>query len=197
MSISINKLMNLSMGEEMTNSKDFGSKELPDKVKSSEGQRKLTMSQYYNSVKGNRMPKNIGNILQLGTPDGSNAAPGNKTVQIPNFSRPDGAIDPNRIRELSDPTTAQPYSYGGYGLEGGVQFGIPKSATTSSNSIGLIRKAQESYQSRQSILQPRAPPPPPQSAPPRVSPPSYDEATGDIEAYKKSNIDSELNETYK
>jgi hypothetical protein len=193
MSISINKLMDLASKNPVVgkDKKKFGTKELPDKMK---GSTQLTADQYYNSVKGNMMPKNVGNILQQGTPDGSNAAPGNKTVQIPNFSRPDGAIDPNRIRELSSPATALPYRFTGYGLEGPVLFGLSSTAQTSSNSVGLIRKAQMSYQNRQTILQPRAPPPASIVKSDAAPPPSYDEATGDLTPYKKT--DSELNETY-
>jgi hypothetical protein len=196
MSISINKLMNLAGNDSPSgvDKKKFGTKELPDKMKGV-GATTLTESQYYNSVKGNRMPKNVANILQLGTPDGSNASPGNKTVQVPIFSRPDGAIDPNRIRSLTDPNSAQPYAYAGYGLEGGVKFGSPNTVKVSRNSIGLLRKAQMSYQNRQSILEPRkAAPSNDESQTPSGKPPSYDESMGDLKPYK--NTDSELNETY-
>ena len=169
------------------NKKQFGAKELPDKMG---GVSKLTPDQYFNSVKG---AKNVGGLVGLGTPDGSNAAPGNKTVQIPVFSRPDGAIDPNRIRELTNPTTALPYRFAGYGLEGPVLFGIPNTAKTSSNAIGLIRKAQMSYQNRQTILEPRSAPAAPDT-PATAPPPSYDETMSDLKPYK--NTDSELNETY-
>jgi hypothetical protein len=194
MSISINKLMDL-VGKTASapagkGAVKFGTKELPDKRS---GTNTLTQDQYYNSVKGSAMPKNVGNILQLGTPDGSNAAPGNKTVQIPVFSRPDGAIDPNRIRELTNPTTALPYRFAGYGLEGPIMFGTPDTTKTSSNSIGLIRKAQMSYQNRQTILAPRSAPPT-QTGTAGAPPPSYAEATGDLKPYKQT--DSELNETY-
>ena len=196
MSISINKLMDL-VSKTATPSgkggkKPFGAKELPDKRS---GQNSITQDQYYNSVKGSAMPKNVGNILQLGTPDGSNAAPGNKEVQIPVFSRPDGAIDPNRIRELTSPATALPYRFAGYGLEGPIMFGVPNTVNASSNAIGLIRKAQMSYQNRQSILAPRsAPPTQTGTGKDTGAPPSYNEATGDMTPYKKT--DSELNETY-
>lgn len=206
MSISINKLMNLTMAqpEDRKAKKQMGTKELPDKIKGVSSD--LTASQYYNSVKGNKMPKNVGDILQLGTPSGANAMPGNKTVQIPVFSEPDGAIDPNRIRQKTDPNSAQPYEYGGYGLEGGLRFAIPKTARTSSNSVSLLRQAQMSYQNRQQILQPRQPQGqtpsditqflPQNLAGGTNLPPSYDESTGNgnMTPYQKS--DSELNETY-
>ena len=191
MSISINKLMDLVSKQpepKVKGNTKFGSKELPDKIK----QNKLTQDQYYKSVR--RMPKNIGSVVQLGTPDGSNAMPGNKTVQVPVFSRPDGAIDPNRIRSLTDPTSALPYRFDGYGLEGGVKFGIPETAKKSSNSIGLIRKAQMSFQNRQTILKPRSAPPVATDTATRDTLPTYDEATGDLTPYK--DTDSGLNETY-
>lgn len=178
----------------------FGSKELPDKMADRKvlrsGASDLTASQYYASVKGNRMPKNVGNILQLGTPSGANAQIGNKTVQIPVFSEPDGAIDPNRIRSKTDPNSAQPYNFeGAYGLEGGVKFSLPKTTKTSSNSVNLLRQAQMSYQNRQTILEPRQAQ---ASQGANVLPPSYDEvmATTDSTPYKDSQTDSELNEDY-
>jgi hypothetical protein len=206
MSISINKLMNLASSQDMTKAmtskkKEFGSKELPDKLETrkSEGVQDLSASQYYASVKGNRMPKNVGNILQLGTPSGANAMIGNKTVPIPIFSEPDGAIDPNRIRSITDPNSAQPYTFeGAYGLEGGVKFSIPKSTKTSNNSIGLLRQAQMSYQNRQQILAPRQPQT--QEATGilqetvSTAPPPYQDT--DSTPYKDSNQDSELNEGY-
>lgn len=184
--------------------KSFGSKELPDKmaVRTKEGVSDLTASQYYASVKGNRMPKNVGDILQLGTPSGANAQAGNKTVQIPVFSEPDGAIDPNRIRSKTDPNSAQPYNFeGAYGLEGGVKFSLPKTTKTSSNSVNLLRQAQMSYQNRQQILEPRQPTPVsglPQSTDsikPNSLPPSYEQATNST-PYKDAQTDSELNEDY-
>jgi len=212
MSISINKLMDLASLsgknpkdlERKDGRKVFGSKELPDKmtVRTKEGISDLTASQYYASVKGNRMPKNVGNILQLGTPSGANAQAGNKTIQIPVFSEPDGAIDPNRIRSKTDPNSAQPYSFeGAYGLEGGVKFSLPKTTKTSSNSVNLLRQAQMSYQNRQQILQPR-------QATQSLSQsfaegaegaegtlPSYEQATSST-PYKDAQTDSELNEDY-
>jgi len=212
MSISINKLMDLASLsgknpkdlERKEGRKVFGSKELPDKmtVRTKEGVSDLTASQYYASVKGNRMPKNVGNILQLGTPSGANAQAGNKTIQIPVFSEPDGAIDPNRIRSKTDPNSAQPYSFeGAYGLEGGVKFSLPKTTKTSSNSVNLLRQAQMSYQNRQQILQPR-------QATQSLSQsfaegaegaegtlPSYEQATSST-PYKDAQTDSELNEDY-
>jgi hypothetical protein len=196
--------MNLASSQDMTKAmtskkKDFGSKELPDKLETrkSEGVQDLSASQYYASVKGNRMPKNVANILQLGTPSGANAMRGNKTVPVPIFSEPDGAIDPNRIRSITDPNSAQPYTFeGAYGLEGGVKFSIPKSTKTSNNSIGLLRQAQMSYQNRQQILAPRQP----QSqegtgiVPESSAPPPYQDT--DSTPYKDDNQDSELNETY-
>jgi len=213
MSISINKLMDLASLsgknpkdlERKDGRKVFGSKELPDKmtVRTKEGVSDLTASQYYASVKGNRMPKNVGNILQLGTPSGANAQAGNKTIQIPVFSEPDGAIDPNRIRSKTDPNSAQPYSFeGAYGLEGGVKFSLPKTTKTSSNSVNLLRQAQMSYQNRQQILQPRQAT---QSLPESLSQsfaegaegtlPSYEQATSST-PYKDAQTDSELNEDY-
>jgi hypothetical protein len=205
MSISINKLMDLASLsgknpkdlERKEGKKVFGSKELPDKmvVRVKEGVTDLTASQYYASVKGNRMPKNVGDILQLGTPSGANAQAGNKTVQIPIFSEPDGAIDPNRIRSKTDPNSAQPYNFeGAYGLEGGVKFSIPKSTKTSSNSVNLLRQAQMSYQNRQTILEPRQAQ---ASQGANVLPPSYDEVMAtDSTPYKDAQTDSELNEDY-
>ena len=216
MSISINKLMDLASLsgknpkdlERKEGRKVFGSKELPDKmtVRTKEGVSDLTASQYYASVKGNRMPKNVGNILQLGTPSGANAQAGNKTIQIPVFSEPDGAIDPNRIRSKTDPNSAQPYSFeGAYGLEGGVKFSLPKTTKTSSNSVNLLRQAQMSYQNRQQILQPRQAT---QSLSQSLSQsfaegaegaegtlPSYEQATSST-PYKDAQTDSELNEDY-
>ena len=219
MSISINKLMDLASLsgknpkdlERKEGRKVFGSKELPDKmtVRTKEGVSDLTASQYYASVKGNRMPKNVGNILQLGTPSGANAQAGNKTIQIPVFSEPDGAIDPNRIRSKTDPNSAQPYSFeGAYGTEqggtsrsGGIKFSLPKTTKTSSNSVNLLRQAQMSYQNRQQILQPR-------QATQSLSQsfaegaegaegtlPSYEQATSST-PYKDAQTDSELNEDY-
>ena len=198
--------------------KSFGSKELPDKMADrktlrsgeKQGVVDLTASQYYASVKGNRMPKNVGNILQLGTPSGANAQGASKTVQVPVFSEPDGAIDPNRIRSITDPNSAQPYDFeGAYGLEGGVKFAIPKTAKTSSNSVNLLRQAQMSYQNRQQILTPRQPQgTPDQSIQQGVmgggtKPPSYDESVrdpsqtmGNLTPYKDNKTDSELNEDY-
>jgi hypothetical protein len=196
MSISINKLMNLVESKTTpVDKKKFGSKELPDKMK---GGNSFTQDQYFNLVSGSKA-NNVGGTVSLGTPDGSNAAPGRKTVDIPKFSRPDGAIDPNRIRELSDPNSALPYRFAGYGLEGdrggsGIMFGIPNTAKTSSNSIGLIRKAQMSYQNRQSILQPRSAPPTTTQGTNTGKPPSYDESMSDLTPYKDN--DSGLNETY-
>ena len=208
MSISINKLMDLASLsgknpkdlERKEGRKVFGSKELPDKmtVRTKEGVSDLTASQYYASVKGNRMPKNVGNILQLGTPSGANAQAGNKTIQIPVFSEPDGAIDPNRIRSKTDPNSAQPYSFeGAYGLEGGVKFSLPKTTKTSSNSVNLLRQAQMSYQNRQQILQPRqATQSLPQGAEGAEGTlPSYEQATSST-PYKDAQTDSELNEDY-
>jgi len=208
MSISIIKLMDLASLsgknpkdlERKEGRKVFGSKELPDKmtVRTKEGVSDLTASQYYASVKGNRMPKNVGNILQLGTPSGANAQAGNKTIQIPVFSEPDGAIDPNRIRSKTDPNSAQPYSFeGAYGLEGGVKFSLPKTTKTSSNSVNLLRQAQMSYQNRQQILQPRqATQSLPQGAEGAEGTlPSYEQATSST-PYKDAQTDSELNEDY-
>lgn len=201
MSISINKLMDLtSLSDKSLSSKKkvFGSKELPDKmaVRVKEGASDLTASQYYASVKGNRMPKNVGNILQLGTPSGANAQAGNKTVQIPIFSEPDGAIDPNRIRSKTDPNSAQPYNFeGAYGTEGGVKFSLPKTTKTSSNSVNLLRQAQMSYQNRQTILQPRQPQTTEQSMGDSSLLPSYEQATNST-PYKDAQTDSELNEDY-
>jgi hypothetical protein len=208
MSISINKLMNLGVGslsvdysKNNQRKEQFGSKELPDKLETrkSEGVQDLSASQYYASVKGNRMPKNVGNILQLGTPSGANAQRGNKTVQVPIFSEPDGAIDPNRIRSITDPNSAQPYTFeGAYGLEGGVKFSIPKSTKTSNNSIGLLRQAQMSYQNRQQILAPRQPQTQADNGILQEvgtsSPPPYQDT--DSTPYKDDNQDSELNESY-
>ena len=187
--------------------KVFGSKELPDKmvVREKQGVVDLTASQYYASVKGNRMPKNVGNILQLGTPSGANAQGASKQVQVPVFSEPDGVIDPNRIRSITDPNSAQPYDFeGGYGLEGGVKFAIPKTAQTSNNSVNLLRQAQMSYQNRQQILAPRQPQPITQPLPQDFAkgakgdtkPPSYDESMGNRTPYKDAKTDSELNEVY-
>ena len=186
----------MAQPEDRKAKKQMGTKELPDKIKGVSSD--LTASQYYNSVKGNKMPKNVGGILQLGTPSGANAQGASKTVQIPVFSEPDGAIDPNRIRQKTDPNSAQPYEYGGYGTEGGVKFAIPKTARTSSNSVSLLRQAQMSYQNRQQILQPRQPQGQTNSDITQATnaPPSYDESTGNgnMNPYQKS--DSELNETY-
>ena len=204
MSISINKLMDLTSGVRLPQTdfkkKSFGSKELPDKmaVRTKEGVSDLTASQYYASVKGNRMPKNVSNILQLGTPSGANAQPGNKTVQVPIFSEPDGAIDPNRIRSKTDPNSAQPYSFeGAYGLEGGVKFSLPKTTKTSSNSVNLLRQAQMSYQNRQQILQPRQATSSQGTEQSSIEPdlPSYEQATSST-PYKDAQTDSELNEDY-
>ena len=205
MSISINKLMNLASSPDMlktdSKKKSFGSKELPDKLETrkSEGVQDLSASQYYASVKGNRMPKNVANILQLGTPSGANAIRGNKTVPVPLFSEPDGAIDPNRIRSITDPNSAQPYTFeGAYGLEGGVKFSIPKSTKTSNNSIGLLRQAQMSYQNRQQILAPRQPQIQTDTGILQeggtTSPPPYQDTNST--PYKDDNQDSELNESY-
>ena len=208
MSISINKLMDLASLsgknpkdlERKEGRKVFGSKELPDKmtVRTKEGVSDLTASQYYASVKGNRMPKNVGNILQLGTPSGANAQAGNKTIQIPVFSEPDGAIDPNRIRSKTDPNSAQPYSFeGAYGLEGGIKFSLPKTTKTSSNSVNLLRQAQMSYQNRQQILQPRQATSSQGTEQSSIEPdlPSYEQATSST-PYKDAQTDSELNEDY-
>lgn len=196
--------MDLTSNRDMIKSTDskkksFGSKELPDKmaIRTKEGVSDLTASQYYASVKGNRMPKNVGNILQLGTPSGANAQAGNKTVQIPVFSEPDGAIDPNRIRSKTDPNSAQPYSFeGAYGTEGGVKFSLPKTAKTSSNSVNLLRQAQMSYQNRQQILQPRQAPQGANVVDESQTLPSYEQATSDSTPYKDAQTDSELNEDY-
>ena len=211
MSISINKLMDLTSGVRLpqtdSKKKSFGSKELPDKmaVRTKEGVSDLTASQYYASVKGNRMPKNVSNILQLGTPSGANAQPGNKTVQVPIFSEPDGAIDPNRIRSKTDPNSAQPYSFeGAYGTEqggtsrsGSIKFSLPKTAKTSSNSVNLLRQAQMSYQNRQQILQPRQATSSQGTEQSSIEPdlPSYEQATSST-PYKDAQTDSELNEDY-
>lgn len=173
-----------------------GAKELPDKRDSAP---QLTKDQYFRSIKGRNMPRNMSNILQRGTPDGSNAAPYGETIERAQTSFPDGDIDPNRIRSLTDPLSALPFRYAGYGLEGGVLFGYGQTAKVSKNSLGLIRKAQLSYQNRQSILEPRA-----SESTADTSgftktkipdkPPSYAEATGDIDAYKDTGTD--LDETY-
>jgi hypothetical protein len=128
-----------------------------------------------------------------------NAIRGNKTVPVPLFSEPDGAIDPNRIRSITDPNSAQPYTFeGAYGLEGGVKFSIPKSTKTSNNSIGLLRQAQMSYQNRQQILAPRQPQTQTDTGILQeggtTSPPPYQDT--DSTPYKDDNQDSELNESY-
>ena len=135
-------------------------------------------------------------ILQRGTPSGAQATPYSETIEIPNFSRPDGAIDPNRNISITDPNRALPYRFAGYGLEGGVSFDLPESTKTSHSSLGLLRKAQASFQNRQQILAPRSaqlPDTGPKTTKAAVAPPSYEQATGSLDTYKDG---TELDSSY-
>ena len=195
MSLSISKLVDLvGSDSRKPNGKVNGSEDIPRMRQGSD----LTKSQYYNSVKGRKQPMNVGNILQRGTPSGAQATPYSETVEIPNFSRPDGAIDPNRNISITDPNRALPYRFAGYGLEGGVSFGLPESTKTSHSSLGLLRKAQASYQNRQQIMAPRSAQLPDVPAAQNATgsaaaPPSYEQATGSLDTYKDG---SELDSTY-
>jgi hypothetical protein len=193
MSLSISKLVDLVGADtRKSDGKLKGSEDIPRMRQGSD----LTKSQYYNSVKGRKMPMNVGNVLQRGTPSGAQATPYSETIEIPNFSRPDGAIDPNRNISITDPNRALPYRFAGYGLEGGVSFDLPASTKTSFNNLGLLRKAQASYQNRQQIMAPRSADLPDTGARFAASssaPPSYEQATGSLDTYKDG---SELDSSY-
>jgi len=194
MSLSISKLVDLVGSDARKgDGKLNGSADIPRRQQQSE----LTKSQYFNSVKGRKQPMNVGNILQRGTPSGASATPYSETIEIPNFSRPDGALDPNRNISITDPNRALPYRFAGYGLEGGVSFSLPESTKTAHNSLGLLRKAQASYQNRQQITAPRSAQlpdvPAVKPASGTTAPPSYEQATGTLDTYKDG---SELDTNY-
>ena len=191
MSLSISKLVDLVGSDARKgDGKLNGSAEIPRRQQQNE----LTKSQYFNSVKGRKQPMNVGNVLQRGTPSGASATPYSETIEIPNFSRPDGSIDPNRNISITDPNRALPFRFAGYGLEGGVSFALPESTKTSHNSLGLLRKAQASYQNRQQIMAPRSVEPGrANDASSDTAPPSYEQATGTLDTYKDG---SELDTSY-
>lgn len=187
MSLSISKLVDLAGKEERVKGK-VNQSELPERSAN------ITKSRYYQSVKNK--PRNIGNVVQRGTPAGVKSAPYGM-VEVPKVSEPNGAMDPNAIRSKTDPLNALPYRFHTYGSED-VLFGLPESTRSSHNNVGLLRKAQASYQNRQQILAPRLPTSTGESKQltAQAPPPSYKDATGGINPYKMTDAGSELNETY-
>lgn len=107
----------------------------------------VSKSQYYLSVRN--QPRNTQNILQQGTPDGQSA-----NRQDPKGFSIDGSIDPSYIRNQTNPNSAPPYNY----FEGaeGRNYSLPASTYTSSNSIGLIQQARQSYYNRMNLFEPRS-----------------------------------------
>ena len=189
MSLSISKLVDLASSDADVKT-GLTANELPSRTAN------VTKSQYYKSVKN--QPRNTQNITQWQTPAGRKGAPYG-AVERPKGDLPDGSMDPNAIRSKVDPNSALPYRFPTYGAED-VLFGLPESTSSSHNNVGLIRKAQASYQNRQQILAPRevktANAIATQLTQNNITkgPPTYDEATGTSHFYKNNN--SELNEMY-
>ena len=100
--------------------------------------RKVLIDKYYSSMKLGRNPRN-GEVFNIGRNNGklSFENPRNDSFMC------DNSMDPNTIRQQTDPDSAMPSSY----INGSLynKYKLPVSGFTPTDKVNLLQKATESY----------------------------------------------------